>query len=224
MQPYRRFFDRVLTRTDPEKAHGAAFRAIRVAQPVTRMLNGRRTRVEKVRTTRVMGLDFPGLVGLAAGFDKNAVGIDALANMGFGFVEIGTVTGRAAARQPQAPARAASGRPRDRQPDGLQQRRRRVRLPQAGRAAPRPDGSPARRTARHQHRQDQGGPRGRRRPRLREEHHPARAVRRLPGRQRLLAEHTGAARHAGRPAARPVAARRPQPRRRHHAPRTCPCS
>ncbi len=40
-----------------------------------------------------MGLDFPGLVGLAAGFDKNAVGIDALANMGFGFVEIGTVTG-----------------------------------------------------------------------------------------------------------------------------------
>ena len=40
-----------------------------------------------------MGLDFPGLLGLAAGFDKNAVGIDALANMGFGFVEIGTVTG-----------------------------------------------------------------------------------------------------------------------------------
>jgi dihydroorotate dehydrogenase len=40
-----------------------------------------------------MGLDFPGLLGLAAGFDKNAVGVDALANMGFGFVEIGTVTG-----------------------------------------------------------------------------------------------------------------------------------
>jgi dihydroorotate dehydrogenase len=40
-----------------------------------------------------MGLDFPGLLGLAAGFDKNAVGIDALANMGFAFVEIGTVTG-----------------------------------------------------------------------------------------------------------------------------------
>jgi len=93
VRPYRQFFDRVLTRTDPERAHQAAFRAIRVAQPVTRMLNGRRTRVEKVRTTRAMGLDFPGLVGLAAGFDKNAVGIDALANMGFGFIEIGTITG-----------------------------------------------------------------------------------------------------------------------------------
>ena len=40
-----------------------------------------------------MGLRFPGLLGLAAGFDKNGVGIDALANMGFAFVEIGTVTG-----------------------------------------------------------------------------------------------------------------------------------
>jgi dihydroorotate dehydrogenase len=40
-----------------------------------------------------MGLDFPAVLGLAAGFDKNAVGIDALAALGFGFVEIGTVTG-----------------------------------------------------------------------------------------------------------------------------------
>ena len=40
-----------------------------------------------------MGLDFPALLGLAAGFDKNGVGIDALANLGFGFVEIGTITG-----------------------------------------------------------------------------------------------------------------------------------
>jgi dihydroorotate dehydrogenase len=40
-----------------------------------------------------MGLEFPGVLGLAAGFDKNAVGIDALAALGFGFVEVGTVTG-----------------------------------------------------------------------------------------------------------------------------------
>ena len=40
-----------------------------------------------------MGLEFPGLLGLAAGFDKNAEGIDALAALGFSFVEIGTVTG-----------------------------------------------------------------------------------------------------------------------------------
>jgi dihydroorotate dehydrogenase len=90
---YRQLFDRVLTRTDAEKVHGAAFRAIRAAQPVTRLVGGRVSRVGHPRTRTVMGLEFPGLLGLAAGFDKNAVGIDALANMGFGFVEVGTVTG-----------------------------------------------------------------------------------------------------------------------------------
>lgn len=40
-----------------------------------------------------LGLTFPNVLGLAAGFDKNAVGIDALAALGFGHVEIGTVTG-----------------------------------------------------------------------------------------------------------------------------------
>ncbi|MGA7594706.1 MAG: quinone-dependent dihydroorotate dehydrogenase [Gallionella sp.] len=40
----------------------------------------------------VMGLDFPNPVGLAAGFDKNGECIDGLATLGFGFIEIGTVT------------------------------------------------------------------------------------------------------------------------------------
>lgn len=43
---------------------------------------------------RVMGLDFPNRVGLAAGLDKNGEYIDALAALGFGFIEIGTVTPR----------------------------------------------------------------------------------------------------------------------------------
>ncbi|HEX6005294.1 MAG TPA: quinone-dependent dihydroorotate dehydrogenase, partial [Burkholderiales bacterium] len=43
---------------------------------------------------RVMGLDFPTPVGLAAGLDKNGRYIDALAALGFGFIEIGTVTPR----------------------------------------------------------------------------------------------------------------------------------
>jgi dihydroorotate dehydrogenase len=93
VQPYRLLFDRLLTRTDPERAHELAFRAIRAAQPVTRLVGGRVSKVGAGRTRRVMGLDFPGLLGLAAGFDKNGVGIDALANLGFGFVEIGTITG-----------------------------------------------------------------------------------------------------------------------------------
>ena len=42
---------------------------------------------------QAMGLTFPGVLGLAAGFDKNAEGIDALAALGFAFVEVGTVTG-----------------------------------------------------------------------------------------------------------------------------------
>ncbi len=90
---YRQFFDHVLTRTDAERAHEVAFRAIRAAQPVTRLVGGRVNRVGAGRGRRVMGLDFPGVLGLAAGFDKNGIGIDALANLGFGFVEIGTVTG-----------------------------------------------------------------------------------------------------------------------------------
>ncbi len=48
-----------------------------------------------------MGLTFPNVLGLAAGFDKNAVGIDALAALGFGHVEIGTVTGEPQPGNPQ---------------------------------------------------------------------------------------------------------------------------
>jgi dihydroorotate dehydrogenase len=43
---------------------------------------------------RAMGLDFPNPVGLAAGLDKNAEHVDALAALGFGFIEVGTVTPR----------------------------------------------------------------------------------------------------------------------------------
>lgn len=44
-------------------------------------------------TRNVLGLHFSSPVGLAAGFDKNAVGYNALGDLGFGFVEVGTVTG-----------------------------------------------------------------------------------------------------------------------------------
>jgi dihydroorotate dehydrogenase len=92
---YRAFFDRVLTRTDPEKAHHTAFRAIRAARPATRL---RRTPGEPVSA---LGLTFPNVLGLAAGFDKNAVGIDGLGALGFGHVEVGTVTGEAQPGNPR---------------------------------------------------------------------------------------------------------------------------
>ena len=88
--PYRLLFDHLATRTDAERAHHAGFLAIRAGRPVARHTLGRRAGEPVER----MGLRFPGLLGLAAGFDKNAVGIDALAALGFGFVEVGTVTGR----------------------------------------------------------------------------------------------------------------------------------
>ena len=89
---YRLLFDHLLTRTDPERAHHRAFRAIRAAAPATRPVLHRRADGEPVEA---MGLRFPNRLGLAAGFDKNAVGIDALAALGFGHVEVGTVTGEA---------------------------------------------------------------------------------------------------------------------------------
>jgi dihydroorotate dehydrogenase len=90
---YRLLFDGVLTHTDPERAHHAAFAAIKAARPLTRrLLTPRPVASSQVQA---MGITFPNVLGLAAGFDKNAVGIDALAALGFGHIEIGTVTGEA---------------------------------------------------------------------------------------------------------------------------------
>ncbi len=88
-------FDRVATRIDPERAHHLGFRAVRAAQPV---LPGG---VRRASPVHAMGLTFPNVLGLAAGFDKNAVGIDALAALGFGHVEVGTVTGHGQPGNPQ---------------------------------------------------------------------------------------------------------------------------
>ncbi len=88
MSPYRALFDHVLTRVDPETAHHLGFAALRAGGPVLA-----RVVRPQAAPVRAMGIDFPGVLGLAAGFDKNAAGIDALAALGFGFVEVGTVTG-----------------------------------------------------------------------------------------------------------------------------------
>jgi dihydroorotate dehydrogenase len=95
-RPYRLLFDHLLTRTDPERAHHTAFRAIRAAAPLTRRLPA-----VGGRPVEAMGLRFPHPVGLAAGFDKDGVGIDALGALGFGHVEIGTVTGEAQPGNPR---------------------------------------------------------------------------------------------------------------------------
>jgi dihydroorotate dehydrogenase len=60
---------------------------------------------------RALGLEFPNRVGLAAGFDKDALGFEALGAMGFGFVEVGTLTGHP---QPGNPTPRLFRLPKDR--------------------------------------------------------------------------------------------------------------
>ena len=91
MTTYERAFRHVATRLDAERAHHAGFAAIRAAEPAMRRRGAKVRR--QVAPVTAMGLTFPGRLGLAAGFDKNAVAIDALGALGFGHVEVGTVTG-----------------------------------------------------------------------------------------------------------------------------------
>lgn len=90
-----RHFRRALFALPPERAHALSLSALRVAYN----LGYRARRVESPLS--VMGLQFPNRVGLAAGFDKNGCYIDALGALGFGFIEIGTVTPRAQPGQPR---------------------------------------------------------------------------------------------------------------------------
>jgi dihydroorotate dehydrogenase len=80
---------------DAETAHGAAIAAVKFAH----RLPPRRFH-PSLRTT-IAGIDFPSPVGLAAGFDKDGEVAEAMLGMGFGFVEIGTVTPRAQAGNPK---------------------------------------------------------------------------------------------------------------------------
>ena len=72
---------------DPETAHRFTLKG-------ADLLGGLLGKPVPARPVRAMGLDFPNPVGLAAGLDKNAEHIDALGALGFGFIEVGTVTPR----------------------------------------------------------------------------------------------------------------------------------
>ena len=71
---------------DPEDAHGLAIKMLKFAPlPLA-------ARDDPRLGLRVFGLNFPNPIGMAAGFDKNAEVPDALLRLGFGFVEVGTIT------------------------------------------------------------------------------------------------------------------------------------
>jgi dihydroorotate dehydrogenase len=84
---------------DPEQAHDLTLAALAASQRTPLQLAYRAARVNDPIT--LAGLQFPNRVGLAAGLDKNARCIDALGAMGFGFVEVGTVTPLAQSGNPK---------------------------------------------------------------------------------------------------------------------------
>lgn len=92
---YPLFFSLVLSRLDPEHAHELAFRAIRLLPrlglgAIIRPLTASRV----PHPVHTLGLIFPSPFGVAAGFDKDARAIGGLGQLGFGHVEVGTITAR----------------------------------------------------------------------------------------------------------------------------------
>jgi dihydroorotate dehydrogenase len=76
---------------DPEKAHHLTFSLLKI--PGIAAITGKFTKKEDQNLARtVMGLRFKNPVGLAAGLDKDAIAFNELGSLGFGFIEIGTVT------------------------------------------------------------------------------------------------------------------------------------
>jgi dihydroorotate dehydrogenase len=85
-------FRPLLFRFEPETAHNIGLYSLRLAARLGPLNPFAQKASAKPRT--VMGLEFPNAVGLAAGMDKNGECIEGLAALGFGFLEIGTVTPR----------------------------------------------------------------------------------------------------------------------------------
>lgn len=90
---------RLLFTMDPESAHNATMKALQRAYDCD-LTRGMAHDLPMAPVT-VMGLSFKNPVGLAAGLDKDGAHIDALGNLGFGFIEVGTVTPRAQPGNPK---------------------------------------------------------------------------------------------------------------------------
>ncbi len=93
---YGAVFRGVFANMDPERAHHLAFGVIKVLPkvPIVRGLVERYSRPSADDGVTTMGIHFPSRFGLAAGFDKDARGIGGLGLLGFGHVEVGTITAK----------------------------------------------------------------------------------------------------------------------------------
>ncbi len=105
---YKSLIRPIFFRFDPERVHNVVMKMMDWSKPALAALAAQS---DSALSKNIMGIDFPNPVGLAAGFDKNAAHIDAFAALGFGFIEIGTVTPRP---QPGNPRPRLFRLPRDR--------------------------------------------------------------------------------------------------------------
>lgn len=100
---YKSFIRPIFFQFDPEKVHYFTFSVLKIFSKIPFMIRfiSPKPIQHKVLERNLFGLKFKNPVGLAAGFDKNAVLYNELADLGFGFVEIGTVTPKAQAGNPK---------------------------------------------------------------------------------------------------------------------------
>jgi dihydroorotate dehydrogenase len=98
---YERFIRPLLFSLDAERAHNLTITLLRSASRVDPALRALSFFQPVPKPKTVFGVNFPNPIGLAAGVDKNGVALPAWAAMGFGFVEIGTVTAKAQPGNPK---------------------------------------------------------------------------------------------------------------------------
>jgi dihydroorotate dehydrogenase len=98
---YEKLVRPLLFALDPERAHQVTISLLRQASRLDLARRALRYFKPTGKPTTLFGLTFPNPVGLAAGFDKNGDLLPALAALGFGFVEIGTVTAKSQPGNPK---------------------------------------------------------------------------------------------------------------------------
>jgi dihydroorotate dehydrogenase len=91
---YERFVRPFLFSLDAEAAHRLTIASLRWASAVDVALDALKVFQPPPKTRTVFGLNFPNPIGLAAGLDKNGVALPAWEALGFGFIEVGTVTAK----------------------------------------------------------------------------------------------------------------------------------
>jgi dihydroorotate dehydrogenase len=98
---YERFVRPILFSLPPETAHHLALGCLRVASRLRLARRALRSFQPPARPKTLFSINFPNPIGLAAGFDKNGVALPAWSALGFGFVEIGTITAKAQRGNPK---------------------------------------------------------------------------------------------------------------------------